>query len=145
MKKMLFIFLAAITCITIYAQDISQAEVPSVVINAFHVKFPNASDIEWERRSSGYGVDFEIGWRDHTVLIDTSGTIQRHEQDIGREDLPPAIMQVIGKTYAKYTIDDLDKIETRNEVTYEVELDGLQGDRKLVFSGAGVLKEDRAD
>ena len=47
---------------SIFAQDLTESQVPSVIVNNFKKEFPKASDVEWEKKGEQYNVEFEIGW-----------------------------------------------------------------------------------
>jgi hypothetical protein len=144
MKK-LIIILFAVWALNANAQDVPQNQVPSVVLNAFQVKFPNATDIDWELKGDQYKVDFEIGTRDHDVWIDKNGSIKKHKEDISQKDLPPGIVNKIAKDFSSYKIDDTDKIEADGKIVYLVELDGTADDRKVTFASNGEIQENIAD
>jgi hypothetical protein len=146
MKKLIILLLAVwILNVHANAQDIPQSQVPSVVLNAFQVKFPNATDVDWELKGDQYKVDFEIGTRDHDVWIDKSGNIKKHKEDISKKDLPQGIVNKIAKDFSSYKIDGTDKIEADGKVVYLVELDGTADDRKVTFTSTGDVQENIAD
>jgi hypothetical protein len=146
MKKLIILLLAVwILNVHANAQDIPQSQVPSVILNAFQVKFPNATDVDWELKGDQYKVDFEIGTRDHDVWIDKSGNIKKHKEDISKKDLPHGIVNKIAKDFSSYKIDGTDKIEADGKVVYLVELDGTADDRKVTFTSTGDVQENIAD
>lgn len=127
------------------SQDIPKSQVPSVVLNALQSKYPNATDLEWELKGDLYKAEFEIGSRDHDLWIDKNGNIKKHKEDFPKADLPAAIREKIAREFKDYRIDDVDKIEVDGKVTFEIELDGRAGDRKVLFSADGSIQQDRAD
>ncbi|MFD1003557.1 PepSY-like domain-containing protein [Ohtaekwangia kribbensis] len=146
MKKLIILLLAVwILNVHANAQDIPQSQVPSVILNAFQVKFPNATDVDWELKGDQYKVDFEIGTRDHDVWIDKSGNIKKHKEDISKKDLPQGIVNKIAKDFSSYKIDGTDKIEADGKVVYLVELDGTADDRKVTFTSTGDVQENIVD
>lgn len=141
MKQMIFaICMAAGFSSTVSAQDIPQSQVPSVVVNAFQSKFPNADDVDWEKEGKLFKVDFEIGSRDHDLWIDNSGNIKKHKEELNKSDLPAAVAEKIKNEFKEYSIDDVDKIEADGKVSYLVELDGKDGDRDVSFSEDGTVQ-----
>lgn len=117
------------------AQDIPQNEVPSVVLNAFQSGYPNALDVEWEKKGQIYSVEYEIGKTDHKAWFDQSGKIVKHEEEIGKTELPDAVKQTVNEQFKDYRIDDAEKIEKDGKAYYKIELDGPMGDR-TIFTGA---------
>ena len=124
------------------AQDIPQNAVPSVVLNAFGAKYPNATDVDWEKKGEVYNVGFEIGKTDHEAWFDAAGKVIKVETDISKKELPAAVQSAIAKHYAGYRTDDADKIEKDGKTYYKVELDGNMGDRTVVFDAQGTEMTD---
>jgi hypothetical protein len=127
------------------AQDIPQSLVPSVVLNAFQAKFQNTKDPKWELKGAAYKAKFEIDKRNHEVWVDKGGVITRHKEDFPKSQLPEVIRQKLAKDFKDYKIDDADKIEEGGKVFYQVDLDGTQDDRKLLFTADGQLQENKVD
>jgi|SRR5688572_21453111 hypothetical protein len=146
MKTLMIILFGVLTLHTdLKAQDIAADKVPSVVLNAFQAKFPNAKDIDWEMKGDLYKVEFEIGSRGHDLWLDKSGVIKKHKEDFPKSELPQVIRQKIEADFKGYKIDDVDKVEENGAVFYLVDLDGTAGDRKVLFTSAGEIKENTPD
>ncbi len=124
------------------AQDIPQNEVPSVVMNAFDSKFPNAMDVEWERKGDIFNVDFEIDKIDHEAWMDATGKIIKLETEIKETEVPAAVKATIAKDFKDCHIDDAEKIEKDGKIYYSIELDGKTGDRTIIFDAAGKQVSD---
>ncbi len=126
---------------SLFAQDIQEAQVPSVIVNNFKKEFPKAKDVEWEKKGDQYNVDFEIGWgTDYEAWFSESGKLIKYKQEISEADLPQPIKDAIQKEYAGYRIDDAKKIVKNGVDTYKVEIEKGQDERKLVFSKDGKLQ-----
>ena len=125
---------------TIFAQEIPESQVPSVIVNNFKKEFPKASDVEWERQGDQYNVEFEIGWfTDYEAWFTETGKIIRFTEDISERDLPEAIKNAIKTQYKGYRIDDVEKITENGVETYKVEIEKGDDERNLVFSTNGEL------
>lgn len=127
------------------AQDIPQDQVPSVVLNAFQAKFPNATEVEWELKGDQYNADFEVGKRDHDVWIDKAGNIKKHKEDFPKSELPQAIGQTLEKDFKTYKLDDVDKFDEGGKISYEVKLESGSEDLKVLFSPEGKVLEKKVD
>jgi hypothetical protein len=127
------------------AQDIPQNQVPSVVLNALQVKFPNAKEVEWELKGDQYKADFEVGKRDHDVWIDKTGNIKKHKEDFPKSELPQAIGQALEKDFKTYKLDDVDKLDQEGKITYEVKLESESEDLKIMFTPEGKVLEKKVD
>ncbi len=56
MKQLTVLLVFLLVTANIFAQDISQNNVPAVVLNAFQLKYGNASDVEWRLEKGNYRV-----------------------------------------------------------------------------------------
>lgn len=127
------------------AQDMPQQNVPAVVVNAFQQKFPQQSTVEWELKRGLYEAEFEIKNLDHNVYLDSTGKIVRYKQEINVTDLPAAIKTSIEKNFKGYKIEDVKKIEEGSTLTYKVELEKGEEERKVTFSADGKVIENKID
>lgn len=137
----LLMMMSVVFCMSSCAQDLSAQQVPSTVLNAFSSAYPKATDIEWERHNQYYKVDFDLLLEDHELLIDSSGSIIRHKQDIGNGDLPAPVKEAIQKRYQGYHVDEADKIEQQGKVYYKVELEKGENELKVIFNPDGTLSD----
>ncbi len=147
MKKVSFALAAlCITCFSC-AQNIHPSQAPAVVVNAFQQQYPKATDVEWEKKGVNYEVEFEVGVadKDHTVLIDPTGKMISHKQDISKTELPTAVLNAISKEFPEYKTDDVEKIEAAGITTYRLELKKKPEEWKVVFDENGKLLEKTAD
>lgn len=140
MKSTILVMYLAGFASVLLAQDIPQSDVPSVVLNVFQSKYPNATKPDWEIEGELYKVDFEIGKREHDLWIDKSGNIKKHKEDFPKSKLPAAISEKLKSEFSAYTIDDVDKFEQDGKVLYRVELEGSSGDREVWFSTDGKVQ-----
>lgn len=142
MKTKAFQLLAIlmITTGTIFAQDIPESQVPSVIVNNFKKEFPKATDVEWEREGDQYSVEFEIGWfTDYEAWFTASGKLFKYKEEISERDLPKEIKNAIKTQYKGYRIDDVKKITENGVETYKVEIEKGNDERNLLFSKNGTL------
>lgn len=129
---------------TAMAQDLSRAEVPSILNDAFNKEYPKATDVEWEKELDNYKVEFDLKRQDHEVWYNASGTVLKKEIEITEGELPQVIRDVIKSKYAGYRVDDVEVIWQNNATTYEVELEKGQDEKHVIFdSNAKVLGERR--
>lgn len=147
MKKASLLILALSATLFSCAQTINPASAPAVVVNAFQQQFPKANDIEWEKKGANYEVEFEIGIKDkdHKLLIDPSGKILSHKQDIYKSELPAAVLNAIAQQFPDHKIDDVEKIEANGVTTYKMEVNRKPEEWKVLFSEDGKLLDKIAD
>jgi hypothetical protein len=125
---------------TVFAQDLAESQVPSVVLNTFKKEFPKASDVEWEKQGETYNVDFEIGFfTDYEAWFDGNGKMIKHSEEISEGDLPQTVKNTIKTQYADYKIDDAEKWTTNGQETFLVEIEKGNEEKHLEFDGAGKI------
>lgn len=147
MKKVSFVIVAVSIALCSCAQNIHPSQAPAVVVNAFQQQYPKATDVEWEKKGANYEVEFEVGVadKDHTMLIDPSGKIISHKQDIYKSELPTALLNAISREFPDYKIDDVEKTEAGGVTTYNMEVKKKPEVWKVVFGLDGKLLEKIAD
>jgi uncharacterized membrane protein YkoI len=146
MKKQVLVFSVMLFVgVNLFAQDISEAKVPSVVLNGFKKDFQKAADVEWELKGSNYEVDFEIGAEDHEVWYDATGKVVKHKQDIQQNDLPATISNVIARDFKDYRVSDVKRIQSGNSVNYKVDLKNGSEEWEVTFDETGKVVTKDAD
>lgn len=144
MKAITFLAAIFMTTASLFAQDVPESEVPSVILNTFKKEFPKASDVEWERQGEQYNVDFEIGFfTDFEAWFDASGKLLRQSEDISESDLPNAVKDAIKKQFDGYHIDDVEKITESNVETFLVEIEKGNDEKHLYFSNDGKIVKNK--
>ncbi|PKV67447.1 PepSY-like domain-containing protein [Pontibacter ramchanderi] len=118
--------------------DIKIEDVPATVREALSSAFPNATDVDWEKKGEDYEADFDINRVDYSTLFNASGSLMKHKYDIAETELPEPIRANITQNYAEYKIDDPEVLVQDGDTLYQVELDHTTStDEKLVFSTDG--------
>ena len=125
-------------------QRITEAKVPSVVVNTLKTKYPTAEKADWRKSNDLYEAEIDVAKDNElTVRIDATGNLLMQKQDILQDDLLPVIQSFIDEKYSGYTIDDMHKIDNNGTIYYQVDLDARRkNDVKLVFTADG--REERS-
>lgn len=145
MKKLsVALFIMSAGCVS-YAQEIAPQNVPSAVVTAFQQKFPQQVVKEWELKKGLYEAEFEISNMEHAVYIDSTGKIVKHKQEIAVSELPAAVTASIQKSFSAYKTEEAKKIEAGSVITYKVELEKGEEERKVTFAADGKIIENKAD
>lgn len=123
---------------SIFAQDLTEAQVPSVIVNNFKKEFPKAYDVEWEKKGEQYNVDFEVGSGvDYEAWFTSTGKLIKYKQDITSANLPQAVKDAIDANYKGFRIDEAKKYVENGVETYKVEIEKGVVEHKLLFSKDG--------
>lgn len=136
MKKII-VFQTLLLCLLSCSSSKGQTGPPSVVVNAFEQRFPNARDVEWSHDGRSYVVEFETFLKDHEAWFGADGSLTRYRRDASRSELTPEILEALRRDYAAFRIEEVDRIEENGQTTFEVELDGRPEDLILVDDGRG--------
>jgi uncharacterized membrane protein YkoI len=104
----------------IFAQSISQGNVPAVVLNAFQQKLPDAEDVKWKLSKGTYLVRCEVNGKDHKLTLDGQGKILKHAQDLYASEIPANILATIQSKVAYFDLDDADRYEEEGNIIYEI-------------------------
>ncbi|MDZ7754919.1 PepSY-like domain-containing protein [Rhodohalobacter sp.] len=148
MKYLLIIFAWTFSIFgTVNGQDIPASQVPDAVINSFSNDFSNGRDVEWEKKTGYFEVDFETGWgRDHEARYDEAGSLLYHKEEIRNRELPDIVTDRIRSEYKDYNIDDAERIKEGDVTKYLVTLDSRRlNDLDLLIDDKGEIISEAYD
>ena len=138
MKNLIIIAAAALLSTNVtFAQDLSPADVPSVVMSSFNKSFPKSSSVEWELKGDNYNAEFDLNRRDHEVWISKNGAIVKHKKELKPSEIPATVSTAIKRSYDGFRIDDVDRYEVNKQFYYKMELKKLNEERNVVFDQKG--------
>lgn len=126
------------------SQDIPQDKVPSVVVNAVAKAYPTVTLVEWQKHAQGFEAEFDSDTTELTVLVDNSGTIVQTKRDVTVAELPEAIQRALNINYKDKTVDDVEMVQKAGQTFYQMELEAMWKDTKLVFDEAGKEQKNLA-
>ena len=116
---------------------ITADKVPALVSNSFKVRFAEATEVEWAKTGNLYEVEFMVQGHEVTALLDASGKILKHKEDILLAALPEGVKNALNQEYKNYKTDDIEKLDTDGSVYYQVELENADQELKQVFTTDG--------
>jgi len=120
MKKIIALFLLVLCQFYTYAQEIQQKNIPAIVLNAFQLKFPNATDTRWKLETGNYHVRFKLNNKVNELVISDKGTILKHQRDLYVSEIPPAILETIKLKVPFFDVSDADRIEESGKTVYVI-------------------------
>jgi hypothetical protein len=147
MRKLMIAAIALFAWQFSNAQNLSQENVPALVVNALQQQFPKAVNVEWERKNDQYEAEFKngLGGFEHKIMFDAMGKIAYHKQDLAEKDLPAALKNSLAKELPGFHLHDIEKIESGKVVTYKLEAQKGKEEWNLTLDAAGKILEKRAD
>ncbi len=148
MKKLVFALLFLF--IFAGATKAQLRKVPSDVTNAFKVKYPNATDVEWKDKLTGFDAQFKDNDRNMTVTFNNKGEWQKIEKALTFDETPAAVKDGLSKSkYAnrdEWKPGDVVTLITKNDSStqYRVYVDKVGGIQKkyLFFNPSGRLEKE---
>lgn len=120
MKIGILILSILLFTLNIFAQDISQSNVPAVVLNSFQLKYPNAEYVSWKLEGANYKINYKINSKVHELIITIKGKILSHSQDLYISEIPKAVLEAIGTKVPFFDLHDSDLYEIGDSLFYQI-------------------------
>lgn len=120
MRKIIFLATALICAI---ATSFAQSKTPTAVTTAFNQKFPNATDVKWDKENAHeYEASFEWKGVKYSANFSDKGEWLETESPSSFNQLPEKVQTAFNASYKGATVKAVAKIETSKGTTkYEVE------------------------
>ena len=130
MKRIIGLLIIVFFAGNIFAQNISQSDIPAVVLNSFQLKFPNAEDVRWKLEKGNYHIKFEVNDKFNELYLDYRGNVLKYHQDLWGSEVPESVLKTIKSKVKYFDLNDADLIKEGNEIYYEInfEIDGKDHD-----------------
>lgn len=142
MKTLVLTLFAILTSAFAIAQDLNPKDVPGIVKSTVLIKFPDATNIKWEKDKDNYEASFIYEKQQQSVLIDRSGNLIETEIQITKDDLPDSVLPYVKVNYRRKKIKEVSKITDANgKVFYEVEI----YKKDLIFDHKGNFVKEIAE
>lgn len=142
MKRLLIMLVAVCSTALVQAQKKNTLIVPATVKTSLSKKFPNATQVKWEKEGDNFEANFKSNKISYSTILDKSGNILETEVPIQIRDLPSAARAYVASNYAHVKIKDAAQItNAQGVVTYEA---GIEG-KDLIFDTQGRLLESKKD
>ena len=144
MRQIAIMCAAALVSGALPAQKLKETEVPQPVKVSFVKNFPNIKSVKWLKESeSEFEAEFKYGSLEQSANFDASGNWLVTETEIKKSDLPLAVQAAIKNEFDGFKIEEAEKVETPEAVSYEVELEKGKVTYGVQFSKEGkVLKKE---
>ena len=142
MKKITLLTLTGIL-ISFTACD-KEASAPQKVKDIFAQKFPNATDVEWEKESdTEWEARFKLNGKEYSSNFMQDGTWVETEYEVSESDIPQAVLDAINTNFEGYEVEDIELTETKDGKAYEfsIEKDGDEVE-VIIDSSGNVLKRE---
>ena len=118
----------------------NERHVPNEIKAQFSEMEPLAQDIQWLSNKGLYQVYYTLNKNKTTSYFDKKGNWLETETEIKKEELSPAIIEVLNTQFFEYTVKDIELVETFDkQILYEIDLQ--KDDRKydILFDESGKI------
>lgn len=115
---------------------------------AFEQKYPNATQMEWEKKNNYLVADFVDNQLDGEAWFDAAGQWYMTKTELVHlGQLPEAVQRAFKSSeYASWRVDDIDRLERNgNETVYVIEVENARQEYELYYSADGILIKVQAD
>jgi hypothetical protein len=123
-----------------FAQPLSPDEVPANVREAFQLKFPGVSKVEWKIKSDkNHEAEFTLRGVEVAAKFDSTGKWVETETAIEETELTKAVRAMLSKEYRGYKIIETQKVERADDkrILFEVHLENAKEILKVQLEGNG--------
>ena len=151
MKRLTYLFAVLIAATTLIACD-DDYNAPQTTRAEFQTQYPNAVDVEWEKKRGYVVAEFHIPGQGECEAWDTKGgEWVMTKYDIKFSDLPAAVQTAFVTEYGAQTpVDDVERLERRgNDTLYfieaEIVINGYLTDIDLDYAEDGTLLRTTVD
>ena len=151
MKRLTYLFAVLIAATTLIACD-DDYNAPQTTRAEFQTQYPNAVDVEWEKKRGYVVADFHIpGQGECEAWYTKGGEWVMTKFDIKFSDLPAAVQTAFVSEYGAQTpVDDVERLERRgNDTLYfieaEIVINGYLTDIDLDYAEDGTLLRTTVD
>lgn len=151
MKRLTYLFAVLIAATTLIACD-DDYNAPQTTRAEFQTQYPNAVDVEWEKKRGYVVAEFHIpGQGECEAWYTKGGEWVMTKYDIKFSDLPAAVQIAFVTEYGAQTpVDDVERLERRgNDTLYfieaEIVINGYLTDIDLDYAEDGTLLRTTVD
>ena len=137
MKKIFNLVIATAFVSGAFAQTTAVKDVPAMVTTTLTKTFPTATNATWTLENSVYTATFTADKVNHSLKIDSKGTLVQTSTELAKAEVPGPIATVIAGDYSRYGITSVAKVEKDGETTYKAFFTQPDGIHYILFNKDG--------
>lgn len=147
---LLVLLLSFASCTKEHEKEVTEKEVPQVILKAFTTSYPDATIREYseevEDGKTYYEISFEFQGAEIDILYNIEGEVVELEETITAEEMPDQIQEAIADEIPQFSLIRIERVEKEGKLFYEAKVLNTQNNKKyeLFFSESGKLMEKEA-
>ncbi len=145
MKTSILVF-SAVILFGFTACGQSGKEVPAAVKSAFSQKFPDATNVKWDKENDNeWEAEFKMNGTEYSANFDNSGIWTETEYKINFKDIPEAVKTSLDNESAGAKIEASEVSETKDGKVYEFVISKGDNEMELQINATGkIIKKEQA-
>ena len=126
-----FLFISLATSIQVTAQ---LRKIPAEVTDAFKSKFPDAANVEWKDKLSGFEASFKMAETAYEARFNNKGEWQETEKILDPQAFPGEVKAGFDKSkYTSWEVRELSHLEKKDAAYYRVLVRKNELEKKYLF------------
>lgn len=117
---------------------------PQIVKDTFAEKFPNATNVEWEKESdTEWEAEFKLNGKEHSSNFMQDGTWVETEYEVAESEIPQIVMDTLNTSFEGYEIEEMEYSETAEGSVYEFEIEKGESEMEVAIDANGkIVKQE---
>ena len=120
----LFLFTMSTSC---------QTMAPKEVSDSFKQKYPEATDVEWEKEGDEWDVEFMLGEDEYEAVFTEAGEWIETEMEVEHADVPAEVFKTLHLNYDEFEIEEIEWMDSPDFKGYEVEVEIEEGEEDVLW------------
>ena len=118
----------------------AQETVPEKIKTAFSQKFPEATDVKWDKESNTeWEAEFKMKGKEYSSNFTTDGQWVETEYEVETAAIPQVIKTDLEASFAGYTVKKAELSEKSTGQLYEIEIEKGTSSIEAVYDANGTL------
>jgi len=104
------------------AQYIGAQDLPADINQDFSAKYPNLSQVDWEKDGKKFKATFNVEKWAHEVVYDRNGKIVSQQFGLPLTSVPADVYGGVKKNFPELEIKEADQVEEKGKISYKLSL-----------------------
>jgi len=104
------------------AQYIGAQDLPADINQDFSAKYPNLSQVDWEKDGKKFKATFNVEKWAHEVVYDRNGKIVSQQFGLPLTSVPADVYGGVKKNFPELEIKEADQVEEKGRISYKLSL-----------------------